>query len=315
MKKGRILFLSLVFAGFLAFGMSNILPSNAIVIEAATVKMNRKKITLQVGESAKLKLKGIKKKPKWKSSKKSVATVNKKGKVVAKKKGKAVITAKLDGKTYKCKIKVKNKRVEIEKIQINSKRLEIEFGETKQLSVSVVPTNANVKNVIWKSKDSNIAIVDQNGNVKGISTGVTTIYAESNTNSYVNDFCVVTVGADYNTVAALAWIGIDREFSYYHGDGIEKSVGVSKIVVDTSNIYHFDCFAFPISYARAFLTDISGGTMCYYSKLPYGLSLRVDTFSYMYDVPDYVIKKELDVNEVGKRKAELNKERLYSVSR
>ncbi|MCM1232936.1 MAG: Ig-like domain-containing protein [Ruminococcus flavefaciens] len=54
-------------------------------------------------------LKGTTKKPKWSSSKKSVATVTSKGKIKAKKKGNAVITAKLGKKNYKCKVKVKAK--------------------------------------------------------------------------------------------------------------------------------------------------------------------------------------------------------------
>ena len=57
-----------------------------------------------------MKVKGTKKKPKWSSSKKSVATVSSKGKVVAKKAGSATITAKIGKKKYKCKVTVKNKK-------------------------------------------------------------------------------------------------------------------------------------------------------------------------------------------------------------
>lgn len=56
-------------------------------------------------------MKGTKKKVKWSSSKKKVATVSAKGKVKAKKKGKTTIIAKVGKKKYKCKITVKNKRV------------------------------------------------------------------------------------------------------------------------------------------------------------------------------------------------------------
>jgi len=48
-------------------------------------KLNRKKLTLKVGQTAKLKVKNTKKKIKWSSSNKAVASVNKKGKVKAKK--------------------------------------------------------------------------------------------------------------------------------------------------------------------------------------------------------------------------------------
>lgn len=76
---------------------------------SAAVKLNKKTVTLTVGKSVTLKLKGTKKKAKWSSSKKSVATVNSKGKVTAKKKGTTTITAKIGKKKYTCKVTVKKK--------------------------------------------------------------------------------------------------------------------------------------------------------------------------------------------------------------
>lgn len=74
-------------------------------------KLNKKKVTLYVGKTVRLKVKNAKKKVKWSSSKKSVATVSKTGKVKAKKKGKAVITAKVAKKKLKCTVTVKEKIV------------------------------------------------------------------------------------------------------------------------------------------------------------------------------------------------------------
>ena len=76
---------------------------------AKKVKLSAKKITLTVGKSKKLTLKNARKKVKWSSSNKKVATVNKKGKVKALKKGTAKITAKHAGKKYVCKVIVKAK--------------------------------------------------------------------------------------------------------------------------------------------------------------------------------------------------------------
>lgn len=76
----------------------------------AKIRINKKKATMYVGKKLKLKIKGIKaKKVKWSSSNKKVATV-KKGIVKAKKKGRVIITAKVKGKKYKCKISVKKKK-------------------------------------------------------------------------------------------------------------------------------------------------------------------------------------------------------------
>lgn len=76
---------------------------------AKKIKLNKTKLTLQQGNTYQLKLSVKKGSIKWASSKKKVATVNKKGKVTAKKPGSATITAKYQGKKYKCKVTVKNK--------------------------------------------------------------------------------------------------------------------------------------------------------------------------------------------------------------
>ncbi len=71
--------------------------------------ISQKKLTLKVGQKKKLKVKRVKGKIKWTSNKKKVAVVSAKGVVRARKKGKAVITAKVAGKKYKCKVTVKAK--------------------------------------------------------------------------------------------------------------------------------------------------------------------------------------------------------------
>jgi expansin (peptidoglycan-binding protein) len=75
----------------------------------AKAALNKKNVTLTVGKSVTLKMKGTKKKVKWSTSNKKVATVSAKGKVKAKKAGKATITAKLGKKKYKCKVVVLKK--------------------------------------------------------------------------------------------------------------------------------------------------------------------------------------------------------------
>lgn len=75
---------------------------------AKKIRLNKSKLTLEVGQKTKLTLKNLKKgtKVKWSSSKKKVASVTKKGKVTAKKAGKAKITAKEGNKKYTCKVTV-----------------------------------------------------------------------------------------------------------------------------------------------------------------------------------------------------------------
>lgn len=93
-----------------------ILPAASPVSAGAKKKpaLNRKKVTLTVGKSCILKVKGTKKKVRWSTSKKKVAVVSKKGKVTAKKQGTAKITAKIKGmkQALVCKVTVKKKNGE-----------------------------------------------------------------------------------------------------------------------------------------------------------------------------------------------------------
>lgn len=73
---------------------------------ASNIRLNKTSLSLVIGQTYKLKLRGTSTKPKWKTSKKKIATVSSAGKIKAKKVGKATITATLGNKKYKCKLKV-----------------------------------------------------------------------------------------------------------------------------------------------------------------------------------------------------------------
>lgn len=73
-------------------------------------RLNRKKVTLNIGASLRLKVKGTKKKVKWTTNRKKVATVSRKGKVTAKRAGTAKITARVAGKKRVCKVTVRSKK-------------------------------------------------------------------------------------------------------------------------------------------------------------------------------------------------------------
>lgn len=75
----------------------------------AKPKLSSKKITINVGQKKKLKVKNTKKKVKWSTKNKAIATVNKKGLVKGKKKGKTTVIAKVGKKSLKCKVTVKKK--------------------------------------------------------------------------------------------------------------------------------------------------------------------------------------------------------------
>ncbi len=79
----------------------------AATTQAATVSINQKVLTLEVGKSKTLKVTGTNKKATWTSADKAIATVSSTGKVTAKKVGSTVITATVNKKKYTCKVTVK----------------------------------------------------------------------------------------------------------------------------------------------------------------------------------------------------------------
>lgn len=71
------------------------------------IRLNKKTAYIMETKTAKLKIVGTKKKVRWISKKKSVATVSKKGVVKGKKAGKTTIVASVGGKKYICKVYVR----------------------------------------------------------------------------------------------------------------------------------------------------------------------------------------------------------------
>lgn len=92
-------------AASLILGLSFSLIAEPTISDAAH-RLNKRKVSLRIGTSYKLKVKGRKRTVTWRSSKKKIATVSKKGKVTAKKAGTATITAKIGKKCLRCQVTV-----------------------------------------------------------------------------------------------------------------------------------------------------------------------------------------------------------------
>lgn len=105
----------------------------------------------------------------WSSSNRSVATVDKHGRVTARKKGKVTITAleKNSGKKAKYIIKVRN--VPVSGLSFASGNMDsMETGTKMTLKVHVTPMDATNQRIIWKSSNNSAATVDQHGTVTAL---------------------------------------------------------------------------------------------------------------------------------------------------
>jgi uncharacterized protein YjdB len=171
-----------------------------------TVELPVKKITLNKstasvlkGKTLTLEVKSVSpsnannKKVTWSSSNKSVATVDKNGKVTTKKAGKATITCTAaDGSkvTAKCTVTVKQP---VTKITLKKTKVTLKKGKTVTLKKTVTPSSAATKTVTWKSSNKKVATVDKNGKVKAVGKGTATITCTAKDGSKVKATCKITV--------------------------------------------------------------------------------------------------------------------------
>ena len=99
--------------------------------------------------------------------------------VIARAPGTATITVKTEdgGKTASCTVTVKEKIIPVESITLDQSEKTLNIGETVTLTATVLPENATDKTIIWSSDKTDVATVDENGNVSANSVGTATIKA------------------------------------------------------------------------------------------------------------------------------------------
>ncbi len=109
----------------------------------------------------------------WYSKDTSIAKVNSSGVIT----GVAPGTVEIVGVVGNFKVTyIATVKAPIERITLNTSRGTLRLDHTKQLDVIYIPSNTtDDKSITWSSADSDIATVDENGLVTGITTGKTTI--------------------------------------------------------------------------------------------------------------------------------------------
>ena len=164
-------------------------------VAANGVTLTPDKTTLNVGEkqtltATVLPADATNKNVTWVSSDTSVATVEN-GVVTAVGKGTATITVTTEdgGFPATCEITVK---IPVSSVTLNPTSTALVVGDTKQLTASVEPENADDSTVVWSSSNAKVTTVDQNGLVTAVGVGTTTITATAGDKSAT---CTVTVTA------------------------------------------------------------------------------------------------------------------------
>lgn len=132
--------------------------------------------------------------------------------------------------------------VEPTKLTLDAYSCTLEVGQSRALTLGVVPANGN-KSVTWESKDSSVATVDQNGKITAVGTGTATIAAVSKVNAKVAAYCVVTV-VKPRSVVMVEVDGTPTKTVYNAGDKFDPT-GLTVTVLfdsgDVENVPIADC--------------------------------------------------------------------------
>lgn len=187
-------------------GMSFVMPAQDTVVEAAFTKakaavpaLSATKGTLVVGKIVNLKLKNNTKTVTWATSNKKIAAIRKVNnnqiQVKGMAPGTASITAKVNGQTYTCKVKVKEKPV-LSKTKVTLK--DGQYFNLKLAGTSAKPA--------WKSSNTDVAVLTKVSNmqyrVSAVSPGKAVIKVKAG-NTILK--CKVTVQRTEKTVDNTDW--------------------------------------------------------------------------------------------------------------
>lgn len=121
----------------------------------------------------------------WTSSDERIATVDENGNVTGVKRGNVRITAAAqDGSNIRANIGLQVSQG-AEEIVLDKAEVTVDTGKTAKLKATVLPKDANDKNVVWSSSDERIAKVNAQGRITGVGLGDCEITCTSRTTGNV----------------------------------------------------------------------------------------------------------------------------------
>lgn len=170
------------------------------------------------------------------------------GQIVALQEGQVTITVTtLDGSFTEEVIVTVTKYINVESVEIDDNNIELDYGETHKLNVSLLPSNATNPGVEWSSTDTSVATVSGDGLVTPIKPGIATIIAKSIENNSLLDTCEVTVNEVINDVTlgyfetttlspsvssdSIIWLSSDPSVATVDEDGNVVPIGPGETII------------------------------------------------------------------------------------
>ena len=134
----------------------------------------------------------------WTSSNSAIARVDNNGLVTSVAQGTATIRATTtDGSHLTASCVVTVRRQLVTSITLSESSMVMNIGETSQLSAEITPENASNKTVAWRSGNTSVATVNNEGLVTAVGVGTTYVSASTIDGSHLTATCTIEVLPDY----------------------------------------------------------------------------------------------------------------------
>lgn len=286
---------------WLTYAVTNSLNKNEETVDETVeikdvtkVVFNEEVTALYVGDSTKLtptiyptSMKD--KKLKWESSNSNIAKVSDDGTVKAINPGVTTITVKTENgvnSSYYLIVNKKNDVVLVDKVTLNVNEFTLLPDTTVQLIAKITPVDATNQVLLWKSSNTNVATVTNEGYVKAVGVGTAIISVVSHSGKYAS--AVIHVKSNEVSVPQVEVLSAKDLFNKNSLNGItmaQTAVFSQGEVVSTYSYKTSDTETFPISSASKSILGIVAAKMNDDGIL--NLDTKIDTYWHRVNGYDY----------------------------
>ncbi len=239
-------------------------------IRVTGVSINEQNVTMYIGQTSSVSAtvtpeNATNKSVTWKSSDTNVVVVDNNGRLDAKKVGTAnIIVTTNDGfKTSTVKVTVVAQSIPVTGVKLNTSSMTLSKNGKSILKATITPSNATNKEVTWKSSNTSVATVDQNGTVTAKNYGTANITVTTNDGKKTATVKVdvpqppissISISLKSNTVYVGSTSKAD--ISYYPTDAANKTVTWTSSDTSVATVSQFGQIK-GISYGVATITAIT----------------------------------------------------------
>lgn len=139
--------------------------------------------------------------------------------------GSTTVTVRYGSEERTIRVTVTESIVKVTSVSLNKTSLSLTVGGSEILTATLLPTNATVKEVTWKSSNYSVATVT-GGTVRAVGAGTATITATAADGSGETATCVVSVSADYSTYT-ISTASPEKLYLAKDGDGENVKIKVT----------------------------------------------------------------------------------------